>query len=45
MNIKHAPAIIDKVVEAVSLWPKLAKEQTEIPLNIIDAIEKTRVYV
>ena len=45
MNIKHAPAIIDKVVEAVSLWPKLAKEKTEIPLNIIDAIEKTRVYV
>lgn len=45
MNIKHAPAIIDKVVEAVSLWPQLAKEQTEIPQSIIDAIEKTRVYV
>lgn len=45
MNIKRAPAIIDKVVEAVSLWPKLAKEQTDIPQNIIDAIEKTRVYI
>ena len=45
MNIKHAPAIIDQVEEAVSLWPKLAKEQTDIPQKIIDAIEKTRVYV
>ena len=45
MNIKHAPAIIDQVVEAVSQWSKLAKEQTDIPQNIIDTIEKTRVYV
>lgn len=45
MNIKHAPTIIDQVVEAVSLWPKLAKEQTDIPQKIIDTIEKTRVYV
>jgi len=45
MNIKHAPAIIDQVVEAVSQWTKLAKEQTDIPQNIIDAIEKTRMYL
>ena len=45
MNIKHAPAIIDQVVEAVSMWSKLAKEQTDIPQNIIDAIEKTRAYL
>lgn len=45
MNIKHAQAIIDQVVEAVSQWPKLAKEQTDIPQNMIDAIEKTRVYL
>lgn len=45
MNIKHAPLIIDQVVEAVSQWPKLAKEQTEIPQNIIDTIEKTRMFV
>lgn len=45
MNIKRAPSIIDQVVEAVSQWPKLAKEQTDIPQNIIDAIEKSRVYV
>ena len=44
MNIKRAPSIIDQVVEAVSQWPKLAKEQTDIPQNIIDAIEKSRVY-
>lgn len=45
MNIKHAPLIIDQVVEAVSQWPKLAKEQTEIPQNIIETIEKTRMFV
>ena len=45
MNIKRAPAIIDQVVEAVSQWPKLAKEQTDIPQNTIDTIEKTRVYL
>lgn len=45
MNIKHAPAIIDQVVAAVKQWPQLAKEQTDIPRNIIDAIEKTRVYL
>ena len=45
MNIKHASAIIDQVVEAVSQWPQLAIEHTDIPQNIVDAIEKTRVYV
>lgn len=45
MNIKHAPLIIDQVIEAVSQWPKLAKEQTEIPQNIIETIEKTRMFV
>lgn len=45
MNIKHAQTIIDQVVEAVSQWPKLAKEQTEIPQNIIETIEKTRMFV
>lgn len=45
MNIKRAPAIIDKVVESVSHWEKLAKEQTDIPQNIIDAIEHTHVYL
>lgn len=45
MNIKHAPAIIDKVVEAIGQWRKLAKERTDIPQHIIDAIEKTRAYV
>lgn len=45
MNIKHAPAIIDKVIEAVSLWPQLAKDHTDIPQNIINAIESTRVYL
>ena len=45
MNIKRAPAIIDQVVDAVSQWPQLAKEQTDIPQNIIDTIEKTREYV
>lgn len=45
MNIKHAPAIIDQVVEVVSQWPQLAKEQTDIPQNIIDTIEKTRAYL
>lgn len=45
MNIKHAPAIIDQVVEAVSRWPQTAKEHAEIPRRIIDVIEKTHVYV
>ena len=45
MNIKRAPAIIDQVVEAVHQWTHLAKEQTDIPQNIIDVIEKTRMYV
>lgn len=45
MNIKRAPAIIDQVVEAVSQWSQLAKDQTDIPQNIIDTIEKTRVYL
>lgn len=45
MNIKHAPEIIDKVVDTVHQWPKLAKEHTDIPQPIIDVIEKTRVYL
>lgn len=45
MNIKHAKQIIDQVVEAVSRWPQLAKEQSDIPQQTIDAIESTHVYV
>lgn len=45
MNVKGAKQIIDQVVEAVSLWPRLAKENSDIPQSTIDAIEKTRVYV
>lgn len=45
MNIKHASDMIDQVVAAVHQWPQLAKEQTEIPQNIIDFIHKTRVFL
>lgn len=45
MNIKHAKDIIDQVNEAVSLWPRLVKEQSDIPQSIIDAIEATHVYI
>ena len=45
MNIKHAPAMIDQVVEAVSQWHKLAKEQSEIDPKLIDYIESTHVYL
>lgn len=45
MNVKGAKQIIDQVVEAVSRWSRLAKENSEIPQSTIDAIEKTRVYV
>lgn len=45
MNIKHAKTIIDQVVEAVSLWPILAREHSEINPQIIDYIESTHVYI
>lgn len=45
MHIKHASSIIDQVVEAVSRWTKLAKQQTEITPEVIDYIERTHVYV
>ena len=45
MNVKHAKLIIDQVVEAVSQWPRLAREQSDISQSTIDAIERTHVYV
>lgn len=45
MNIKRAKQIIDQVVEAVSQWPRLAAEQSDIPQSTIDAIERTHVYL
>ena len=45
MNIKRAKQIIDQVVEAVSQWPRLATEQSNIPQSTIDAIERTHVYL
>lgn len=45
MNVKRAEKIIDQVVEAVSQWPKLAKEQSEIDPQVIDYIESTHVYL
>lgn len=45
MNIKRAKQIIDQVSEAVSLWPQLAKEHSDIPQSTIDAIERTRIYL
>lgn len=45
MNVKRAEKIIDQVVEAVSQWPKLAKEQSEIDPKVIDYIESTHVYL
>lgn len=45
MNVKRAENIIDQVVEAVSQWPKLAKEQSEIDPKVIDYIESTHVYL
>lgn len=44
MNIKHAPAIIDQVVEAVSQWPKLAAEYHLNP-EIVNYIERTHNYL
>lgn len=44
MNIKHAPAIIDKVVEAVSRWTTLASEY-EIDTEVINYIERTHNYL
>ena len=45
MNVKGAKKIIDQVVDAVSQWPRLAKEHSDIPQSTIDAIEKTHVYL
>ena len=45
MNIKRAKHIIDQVVDAVSQWPQLAKEHSDIPQTTIDAIEHTHIYV
>ena len=45
MNVKGAKQIIDQVVDAVSQWSRLAKENSDIPQSTIDAIEKTHVYV
>lgn len=45
MNVKRASAIIDKVVEAVSQWPKLAKENADIDPKVINYIESTHVYL
>ena len=45
MNVKRAKLIIDQVVDAVSRWPKLAKENSDIPQTTIDAIERTHVYL
>lgn len=45
MNVKRAKPIIDQVVEAVSRWPQLAKENSDIPQATIDAIERTHVYL
>ena len=45
MNIKRAKLIIDQVVEAVSRWPQMAKEHSDIPQATIDAIEGTHVYL
>ena len=40
VNIKQPKQIIEQVVYAVSLWPKLAKE-FGIPKEIIDLIKAT----
>lgn len=45
MNIKGAKKIIDQVVEAVAQWPRLARENSDIPQATIDLIERTHVYV
>lgn len=45
MNVKGAKKIIDQVVDAVSQWPRLAKEHSDIPQSTVDAIEKTHVYL
>ena len=45
MNVKGAKKIIDQVVEAVHQWPRLAKENSDIPQATIDLIERTHAYV
>lgn len=43
VNIRQAEQIVEQVKEAVSQWPKLAKENG-IPKNIIEKIDKTLLY-
>ena len=45
MNIKHAVAIVDQVVNAVSQWPRLATEHSDIPQSTIDTIERSHIYL
>lgn len=45
MNVKGAKKIIDQVVDSVAQWPRLAKENSDIPQSTIDAIERTHVYL
>jgi serine/threonine-protein kinase HipA len=40
VNIRRAEQIIEQVKEAVSQWPRIAKEQG-IPRNLIEKIGKT----
>jgi len=44
LNIKRAPAIIDRVVEAVSHWQYEAKEY-EIAKEVVEYIEETHNYL
>ena len=43
VNIRQAEQIVEQVKEAVSQWPKLAKENG-IPKNIVEKIDKTLLY-
>ena len=43
VNIRQAEQIVEQVKEAVSQWPKLAKENG-IPQNIVERIDKTLLY-
>ena len=45
MNIKRAKLIIDQVVDAVSQWPRLAAESSNIPQATVSTIEKSHVYL
>ena len=43
VNIRQTEHIVEQVKEAVSQWPKLAKENG-IPKNIVEKIDKTLLY-